>query len=143
MISSATCVKSSGMKLIRSRSSESLSLPQKITLSEWCEKNVRLSPQWEATPGHYNLKDNPFWREPLDSLLDPATRQISVLKSTQVGGTLLLIAATLGISELDPAPAMIVGPDELYAKELSDRTYATAEESPRFFRCSLRSESET
>lgn len=101
-----------------------------ISLSEWCEEHIRLSPDWEATPGRYNLRDNPFWREPLDAFLDPEVRQISVMKSTQVGGTMLLIAATLGLSELDPAPSMVVGPDEDYCKELRDRIYATGSESP-------------
>lgn len=101
-----------------------------IKLSEWVEREVRLSPEWEASPGRYNLEDNPFWREVIDAFMDPEVRQISVKKSTQVGGTLLLISCVLGLSELDPAPSMIVGPDELYTTELRDRTYATGEESP-------------
>lgn len=99
-------------------------------LSDWVEEHVRLSPEWEASPGRYNLRDNPFWREPLDAFLDPVVRQITVMKSTQVGGTLLLISAMLGLSELDPAPAMVAGPDELYAMEVKERTYANGTESP-------------
>lgn len=101
-----------------------------IKLSDWCAEHVRLS-ELEASPGRYDLEANPFWRDVLDAMTDPLVRQISIKKSTQVGGTLLLIAATLGLSELDAAPSMIVGPDELYASEVKERTYAMAEESPR------------
>ena len=115
---------------IRALGSELWKPKKQIPLSEWVQEHVRLSPQWEATPGRYDLTNNPFWKEPLDALLDPMVRQISIKKSTQVGGTLLLISAILGLSELDPAPGMVVGPDELYTGEVKDRTYANAEESP-------------
>lgn len=101
-------------------------------LSEFVCETVRLSPYWEADRGKYNLTDNPFWRDILDAMQDPEVREISVLKSTRVGGTLLLIAAMLGLSELDPGPAMIVTPDEPSKIELRDRTYDTAMESPLY-----------
>ena len=118
------------MDLIRASGAQVWRPRPPVKLSDWVEQNVRLSPEWEATPGRYNLRDNPFWREPLDAFLDPYVRHITVMKSTQVGGTLLLIAANLGLSKLDPAPAMLLGPDQDYAQEVRDRTYATAEESP-------------
>jgi phage terminase large subunit GpA-like protein len=99
-------------------------------LSEWCEQSIRLSRDTEATPGRYDLSENPFWREIIDAFKDPEVRQISVKKSTQVGGTLLLIAVAWAISEFDPAPAMVVGPDELYCNELKDRIYSNGEHSP-------------
>ena len=101
-----------------------------IRLSEWVHENVRLSPIWEATTGRYDVEQNPFWREILDAMIDSEVRQITVQKSTQIGGTLTLIAAIWGLSELDPSPAMVVGPDELYTIELRDRIYANGEASP-------------
>jgi len=101
-----------------------------IPMSQWCEENVRLSPELEASSGKFNLKDNPFWRDIIDAFLDPFVRQISVKKSTQIGGTLTLIAVAWALSEYDPAPAMVVGPDEIYCSELKERIYANGEESP-------------
>lgn len=92
-------------------------------------EHIRLSPEWEASPGRYNVEENPWVRRIIDAFMDPEVRQITLKKSTQVGGTLLLIAVMLGLSELDPAPSMMVGPDELYCYEVRDRTYATGEES--------------
>ena len=107
--------------------------PQQMRrLSDFVCDTVRLSPYWEAGRGRYNLDDNPFWRDILDAMMDPTVRKITVMKSTRVGGTLLLISALLGLSELDPAPAMMVTPDEPSKIELRNRTYDTALES-RFY----------
>lgn len=100
-----------------------------IRLSSYVEDTVRLSPLWEAGRGKYSLEDHPYWRDILNAMIDPEVRMISIIKSTRVGGTLAGIAAFLGISELDPAPAMIVTPDEPSGTELRDRLYDTALES--------------
>lgn len=102
-----------------------------MRMSEWCETYVRLSPDTEASSGRYDLEENPFWREIIDAFQDPFVRQISVKKSTQVGGTITLIVVAWALSEFDPAPSMVVGPDELYCNELKDRVYANGEESPK------------
>jgi phage terminase large subunit GpA-like protein len=101
-----------------------------MPLSEHCEKSIRLSPNWEASRGPYDLRENPYWRDILDAMTDPEVKEISVLKSTRVGGTLLLVAACIGLSKLDPGPAMIVTPDEVSCIELRDRIYDTCTESP-------------
>ena len=98
-------------------------------LSDYCERTVRLSPDHEASRGSYDLTENPFWREILDAMWDREVREITVLKSTRVGGTLALIAAILGLTDLDPGPSMIVTPDETSGIELRDRLYDTALES--------------
>lgn len=104
--------------------------PREIPLSEWCVENFRLSPALEASSGHFNLEDNPFWADIIDAFMDPFVRQITVKKSTQVGGTLTLQAVAWALSVFDPAPSMVVGPDEVYCNELKERIYANGEESP-------------
>ena len=101
---------------------------EKVSLSAWCEKNLRLSRMWEATGGLFNLEENPFVNDILDAFLDPTVYRITIKKSTQVGGTLSLIAAMIALSELDPAPAMVMLPDATSATELRDRTYGNAAE---------------
>lgn len=49
------------------------------------------------------------------------------MASTQVGKTLTLMAALLYMAEHDPAPAMVVVPDEASAIEFRDRLYANAQ----------------
>lgn len=101
-----------------------------VSITHWIEEHFRLSPMVEASGGRYSLAANPFWREPLEMMQANHTRQISMKKSTQVGGTLTLIAAMLAFAVIDAAPAMVVTPDEISCIELRDRLYADAEESP-------------
>lgn len=103
-----------------------------VKLSQYCEQTVQLSAHWEAGRGSYDLKDNPFWADILDAMLDPDVREISIKKGTRVGGTLAGIAANLGLSDLDPAPSMIVTPDEPSGMELRDRLYDTAASSDAY-----------
>lgn len=97
---------------------------------DWCETNVRLSPDYEASAGNYDLTRRPYWRGVLACFDDPEVATISVRKSTQVGGTMTLIAAMLSRCVISPAPAMIVTPDRESSIELRDRSYADALESP-------------
>ena len=91
---------------------------------------MRLSADYEADVGRYDLARRPYWRAVLDAFDDPEVEQIDVLKSTQVGGTLALIAAMLSRSALAPAPAIVVTPDRESAVELRDRVYSNAEVTP-------------
>lgn len=94
--------------------------------SDWVVSHVRLSTEFEAEPGHYNLEDNPFWKEVIDCFFDPSVKSITNMKSTQVGGTLNAIALILAASVIDPAPGMVVVPTQDEAKLTRDRIYANA-----------------
>jgi len=91
---------------------------------------MRLSSEYEADVGRYDLERRPYWKAILDAFDDAEVQQIDVLKSTQVGGTLALIAAMLSRSVLAPAPAIVVTPDRESAVELRDRVYSNAEATP-------------
>jgi phage terminase large subunit GpA-like protein len=103
-----------------------------VSFSDFCNENIWLSPLHEATPGKFNLEENPFWREPLDCFTNPDVYEITVMKSTQVGGTLVALSAIIALSEVDPAPMMLVLPEESSATEARDRLYDNALESPMF-----------
>lgn len=103
-----------------------------IRLSDVIEQTVELDPEFEVTGGRYDLTNNPYWREPIDNFLDDDVNEISVMKSTRVGGTLTLNAVALALSKVAPASGMLVVPDELEAKECRNRIYGTAEVSPEY-----------
>lgn len=94
--------------------------------SDWIARNVRLSRDFEATPGPYDIDGAPWWREICDSFHSLDVDSISILKSTQVGGTLNAIALIMATSVIDPAPGMIVVPTQDEAKITRDRVYANA-----------------
>ena len=86
---------------------------------------MRLDRQCESA-SRYDLESRPWWRQILASIVDPEIRSVTVMASTQVGKTLTLQAAILYVAEHDPAPAMVVLPDERSALEFRNRLYANA-----------------
>lgn len=97
--------------------------------SDFVSEHIRLNEEVEGTGGRYDLTENPYWAEILDSVHDPFVESIAILKSTQVGGTLQNVVAALATSEIDPAPSMFVVPTRDEGKTLRDRIYANAESS--------------
>lgn len=100
-----------------------------VPVPQWCESSMRLSPDYEASAGAYNLADRPWWREVLECYLDPEVRSVVVPAATQVGKTLGLIAGILWCAENSPSPGLVVLPDQASAIEFRDRVYANAQES--------------
>lgn len=98
---------------------------------QWCRQALRLDRAVENSSTRLDLANRPWWRKILASIVDPDVRSVTVMASTQVGKTLTLIAAILYCAEHDPAPAMVVLPDEKSAIEFRNRVYANAAESIR------------
>lgn len=98
-------------------------------LSGFIEGNYRLSFETEADPGDYNLAANPYWREVIDAAGDRFVRRITILKSTQVGGTITAQGIMMALAAVDPAPAMVVLPTKDEAVKQRDRIYGNALES--------------
>lgn len=98
---------------------------------QWCRQALRLDRAVENSSTRLDLTNRPWWRKILASIVDPHVRSVTVMASTQVGKTLTLVAAILYCAEHDPAPAMVVLPDEKSAIEFRDRVYANAAESIR------------
>ena len=108
--------------------------PRSMTrTSDVIEQNYRLSAITEADPGPYDLRGNPYWRGPIDACSDPDTRIVTILKSTQVGGTITSQGILLARAATDPAPAMIVFPTRDEAQKQRDRIYLNAEASSPLF----------
>lgn len=77
------------------------------------------------------MSRRPYFREILDSLADPLTRRVSVMGGAQLGKTTALEAALLALSDIDPAPGMLVTPDKEKTLELREEIYGLAEECDR------------
>ncbi len=104
------------------------------SLSELLAKVYRLSPITESDPGDYDLQSNPYWRDVIDACSDRRVRRVSVLKSTQVGGTITVQGILMALAVIDPAPGMIVFPTQSEATTQRDRVFGNALESRREFR---------
>lgn len=102
-------------------------------LSELIASQYRLSSATESDPGDYDLDSNPYWRDVIDAAADKQVRRISILKSTQVGGTITVQGILFGLSVIDPAPAMAIYPTQGEAAKQRDRLFGNALESRKQF----------
>ncbi|MFN2327012.1 MAG: phage terminase large subunit family protein, partial [Gemmatimonadales bacterium] len=67
-----------------------LTLPPKLTLSEWADRYRVLSPESSADPGQWQTSRVPYLREIMDTISGTEYQDITILKSSQTGGTEVL-----------------------------------------------------
>lgn len=103
---------------------------ERPTRSEWCCRHIKLPAETGAQPGSFDLSDHAYLREPLDAVDDHDVREIVFPGGTQIGKSTLLHAIALSQGEVDRAPMLFGGPDQLYAREQRRLVYRIADESP-------------
>lgn len=84
--------------------------PERLSLAEWAEANVRLPDGLAAVSGELELY--PFQRGIADAITDPDTPFITVLKSARIGYSTLLTAAIGAFVVNEPSPILLVLPTE-------------------------------
>ena len=95
---------------------EGLSSKDRPAMSDWAEANYVLSAETSDIPGPWSNDYTPFLREIMNWWSDVTTRQITIVKCTQAGGSELANIAVGYTCDIDPAPTMIVMPRETDAK---------------------------
>lgn len=84
--------------------------PDKLQLSKWIERDVRLPDDVSATPGPVRLW--PFQHEIADAIGDPGIERVTLVKPVRVGFTTLLTGAIGNFVKNDPAPMLALLPTE-------------------------------
>lgn len=95
--------------------------PSSTPTAEWAETNRELSTLTSASSGRYSLAQVPFFRPILDALDNQNVERVIVCKSTQIGGTEMVVSWLGRIAAEDPGPAMVVLADEDTANEICER----------------------
>jgi len=117
-----------------------LELPDEISVSDWAEANRILDPLASAEPGPWRNDRTPYLTEIMDAFTDPAISEITLMKSTQVGGTEAMLNMIGYLIDQDPAPTMLVEPTEdLCATISQDRLTPMCNASPTLERHTGRS----
>lgn len=98
---------------------ESLKPPERLTVSEWAEKNRILDTKTSARPGQWQNSATPYLAGIMDELNNYETEEIVFVKPTQVGGTEAIINMLGYVICQDPSPAMIVYPTDELATSIS------------------------
>lgn len=93
--------------------------PDDITVTEWAEKDRRLSTESSAEPGPWRTERTPYLREVMDSFTDPKVRHIVMVAASQVGKTEAELNMMGYIIAQDPGSILFVLPTTIDAKEFS------------------------
>lgn len=89
---------------------EALTPAPPVNLIGWTESSIIFGPN-DPFPGHYSFDRFPFFREMLDCLgPEHPARTVTLMKSAQIGGTILGDAFLLGWLDLVPTQLMCVHP---------------------------------
>jgi phage terminase large subunit GpA-like protein len=80
--------------------------PEKLGVSEWADRHRVLPTKNQAEPGPWETSRTPYLREIMDAMHEPEVREITFLKSTQVGGTEALLNCLGWAIDQDPDPAV-------------------------------------
>lgn len=84
--------------------------PGRMTVSEWAEAKRVLDAKTSSMPGRWSADRTPYLRTIMDTFNDPEVESISIMKSTQVGGTEVLLNMLGYVIDKDPSASMIVYP---------------------------------
>ncbi len=85
---------------------------QRLTMSEWADRNRVVPPGTSPEPGPWRTSRIPYLREPMDAISDPAVERVAVMAASQVAKTELLLNAIGYFADADPSPILLVQPTE-------------------------------
>ena len=84
--------------------------PPRLTVSEWADRERKLSPEASAEPGQWNTGRAEYQRAIMDSVNDPAVSTVVAMLASQVGKSEILLNVVGYFIAHHPAPLMIVQP---------------------------------
>jgi len=96
--------------------------PRVMSVSEWADENLYLSPEYAAEPGRWTTHH--IQKEPFDSVSDPLVSQVVIKSCTQLMKTSLIQAAIGWVIDVDPGPILVVQPRGEDAKKFSKERVA-------------------
>lgn len=105
--------------------------PPDLTISQWADEFLYLSPEDSAEPGKYRVDRAAYQRGMLDAVSDPSIREVVFCTSSQIGKT-LMAKAILGYHiHQDPGPILVMQPTVGVAETFSkDRLAPMIRDTP-------------
>ncbi len=105
--------------------------PPVLTVSEWADKERKLSSEASAEPGQWNTDRAPYQREIMNALSDDYIETIVAMCSAQVGKTEIILNIIGYFIDQDPSPMMQVQPTLELAQAFSkDRLSPMIRDTP-------------
>lgn len=99
---------------------EALSPPENLIVSEWAQRHRILDAKSSAIPGRWSNHITPYLVDIMNEYNNPDTEETIFVKSTQVGGTEVILNVLGYTVSQDPYPAMVVYPTDRLGENNSD-----------------------
>ena len=93
---------------------------EKLSIPEWCEKNLVLSARVTNIPGPYSTNLTPYCREPLEAFGNDNIRRITLVWGAQTSKTTTILAGLAYRLAENPCPSLWVMPSEQLARSFSE-----------------------
>ncbi len=94
--------------------------PDEISLSDWVERNIRLSEKTSAEPGPLRISRTPYIRGPLEALQDFFIEEIVLVWGRQLAKSTMQYSFMCYVIAQDPGPATFLLPTRDKAKEIQE-----------------------
>lgn len=108
-----------------------LAPPPRVTVSEWADRERRLSSEASAEPGRWRTERAEYQRGIMDAVRDPSAHTVVIQSSAQVGKTEVLLNALGCAIDLDPGPMLGIYPTLEMAQAFSkDRLSPMLRDTP-------------
>lgn len=104
--------------------------PDDITVSQWAERNRILSRKESNLQGYWRNSVTPYLTGIMDEFNNWETEQIIFVKPTQCGGTEGELNMLGYVIDQDPAPVLIVYPNDELAESTSANRISSMMETP-------------
>ncbi|MCD8201265.1 MAG: phage terminase large subunit family protein [Clostridia bacterium] len=93
--------------------------PEELTVTQWAERERRLSTESSAEPGIWRTSRTPYLRAPMDAFTDPKIRRIVMVAAAQVGKSEFINNCIGYVIDQDPGSILFVQPTTIDAKDYS------------------------
>ncbi|WP_088227797.1 phage terminase large subunit family protein [Desulfosporosinus sp. FKB] len=93
--------------------------PEDLTVSEWADRNRRLSPESSAEAGPWRTSRTPYLEEPMNAFSDAKVHHIIMVAASQVGKSEFELNVIGYIIDQDPGTIIFVQPSVVEAKKFS------------------------
>lgn len=108
-------------RIVMRAAAAAMAPPPPPDITRWCEENIVFDAR-APMPGPFRIDRFPFLRE-IHAVLSPehACREVTLMKSAQIGGTVSIVQPTLGAwHEYGPLDSLVVHPTAASASEWVD-----------------------
>ena len=118
--------------LFRRITSQGLTPPPDLTVSEWADQHRRLSRESSAEAGQWRTSRTPYLRGIMDAVNNPYIEDLVIMASAQVGKSEILLNILGYFIDYDPSPMLFIQPTEAKAKDFSkERIAPMIRDTPR------------